>query len=85
MAARLLPFRQMLVIPMLDHVKVPWTSGKIAPERVARVILKGIRNNKAVMYVPSVYRPLLAVNMFMPKFADWCYKILKVEGENIRD
>jgi 3-dehydrosphinganine reductase len=69
--------------PMLEHVKVPWTSGKIPPVRVAKVILKGIRKNKAVVYVAAVYRPLLAVNMFMPKFADWCYKVLKVEGEKV--
>jgi short-subunit dehydrogenase len=69
--------------PMIEHLKVPWISRKIPPHRVAKAIIKGIKRNKAIVIVPSSFFFLSIINYLMPRFSDWVYHILKIEGQKI--
>jgi short-subunit dehydrogenase len=70
---------------MIKNIKVPWISPKISPEKVVKAIIKGIKKNKAIIIVPSVYFLLGSLNSMFPRFADWSYRILKLEGEKIEE
>lgn len=69
--------------PMIQHIKVPWLSPKISPEKVVRAMIRGIKRNKAIVIVPSMYFLLGALNNLVPRLVDWFYKIFKIEGETI--
>lgn len=69
--------------PMIRNIKVPWISPKIPPEKVVKAIRKGIIRNKAIVIVPSVYSLIGSLNNLFPRFLDWAYRILKIEGEKI--
>lgn len=69
--------------PMIEHLKVPWVSPKISCDKVVRAILKGIKRNKAIVVVPSMYFLLGPVNNTFPRLADWIYRKLKIEGVKI--
>ncbi|MBN2399661.1 MAG: SDR family NAD(P)-dependent oxidoreductase [Candidatus Aminicenantes bacterium] len=71
--------------PMVENIKVPWISPKIAPEQVVKAMARGIRKNKALVVVPRSYFLLGSLNSMFPKLADWAYRILKIEGEKIGD
>jgi short-subunit dehydrogenase len=70
--------------PMIQNIKVPWISPKISPENVARAMVKGIRRNKPVVIVPSHYYLLGSLNNMFPGFADWAYRLFRIEGEKIQ-
>jgi short-subunit dehydrogenase len=69
--------------PMIKNIKVPWISPKIPPEKVVKAIIKGIRRNKAVVIVPSLYSLIGTLNNLFPRFLDWSYRMLKIEGKKI--
>jgi short-subunit dehydrogenase len=71
--------------PMIKNIKVPWISPKMPPLKVVKAIIKGIKKNKAVVTVPSVYFLLGPVNNLFPRFLDWSYGKLKIEGEKTED
>jgi short-subunit dehydrogenase len=71
--------------PMIKNIKVPWISPKISPEKVVRAMMKGIKRNKALVIVPSVYFLLGSFNNCFPRFADWSYRLFKIEGERIEE
>jgi short-subunit dehydrogenase len=70
--------------PMIEHLKVPWVSPKISADKVVKAMIKGIKRNRAIVVIPSVYFLLGSLNSIMPRVTDWFYKKLKVEGINIR-
>lgn len=67
--------------PMIQNIKVPWSTPKIPPGKVAKAIAKGIRRNKAFVIIPSAYLLLGALNSIAPRFLDRAYRILRIEGE----
>jgi short-subunit dehydrogenase len=71
--------------PMIKNIKVPWISPKISPENVVKAVIKGIKRNKAAVMVPSVYFLLGSLNSIFPRFVDWSYLILKIEGQKIEE
>jgi short-subunit dehydrogenase len=71
--------------PMIRNIKVPRISPKVSPGKVVKAITKGIKGNKATVMVPSVYFLLGSLNNIFPRFLDWAYRKLKIEGEIIED
>ncbi|MCX6556075.1 MAG: SDR family NAD(P)-dependent oxidoreductase [Candidatus Aminicenantes bacterium] len=69
--------------PMMENLKVPWISPKIAPVEVVKAMARGIKRNKAIVAVPAAYFLLGPLNIMFPRLADWAYRILKIEGEKI--
>jgi short-subunit dehydrogenase len=69
--------------PMIKNIHVPWMSPKISPEKVVKAMIQGIKRNRAVVIVPSGYFLLGSLNNIFPRFADWAYRIFKIEGEKI--
>jgi short-subunit dehydrogenase len=69
--------------PMIEHLKVPWISPKISCQKVVKAMINGIKRNKAIVVIPSVYSPLGSVNNTFPRLADWFYRKLKIEGVKI--
>jgi short-subunit dehydrogenase len=69
--------------PMIENIKVPWISRKIPPEKVVKAIIKGIKRNKAIVIVPSSFFLVSILNYLMPRFSDWAYRALKIEGQKI--
>ncbi|MBN2357733.1 SDR family NAD(P)-dependent oxidoreductase [candidate division KSB1 bacterium] len=66
--------------PMIEHLRVPWISAKISPQKVVRAMLKGIRKKKAIVVVPKMYYTLGALNNLAPRLLDWFYKMFHLEG-----
>jgi short-subunit dehydrogenase len=71
--------------PMIKNIKVPWISPKISPNKVVKAIIKGIKRNKAIVVVPSIYFPVGSLNNIFPRFVDWSYRILNIEGKRIEE
>jgi short-subunit dehydrogenase len=71
--------------PMIEHLKVPWVSPKITCGKVVKAMIKGIKRNKAIVIIPSVYFLLGSLNNTIPRFLDWSYRKLKIEGEKIEN
>jgi short-subunit dehydrogenase len=71
--------------PMIKNIKVPGISPKISPGKVAKAIIKGIIRNKATVMVPPLYFLLGPLNDLFPRFLDWAYRVLKIEGEEIAE
>jgi NADP-dependent 3-hydroxy acid dehydrogenase YdfG len=69
--------------PMIKNIQVPWISPKISPAKVVSAIIKGIKRNKSMVVVPSIYFPLGSLNNILPRFVDWSYRILKINGKRI--
>jgi 3-dehydrosphinganine reductase len=67
--------------PMIENIKVPWISRKIPPEKVVKAIIKGIKSNKAILIVPSSFSIISILNCLIPRFTDWAYRFLKIEGQ----
>jgi hypothetical protein len=66
---------------MIQDIRVPWSTPKIPPERVAKAIANGIRRNRAFVIIPKRYLLLGALNSLVPRFLDRAYRILRIEGE----
>jgi short-subunit dehydrogenase len=70
--------------PMIENIEVPGISRKIAPEKVVKAIIKGIKRNKATVTVPSSLSIVGVLNNIMPRFTDRAYKVFKLEGKLIK-
>ena len=66
--------------PMIDDLHVPWISGKIPPEAVARAIVRAIRRRKAEVVIPFSGRALIWASVLSPRLADWAVHWLGLEG-----
>jgi NADP-dependent 3-hydroxy acid dehydrogenase YdfG len=65
--------------PMIDHLKMPFISPKVAPEPLARLIVRAIiRRRRRVIYPASGYLHLLRV--LSPAFGDWLIRVLRLQG-----
>jgi hypothetical protein len=71
--------------PMIENIKVPWISPKISPMKVSKAIIKGIKRNKAIVIVPSVYFLIGSLNNIFPRLCDWLYLKLRIQGENVKE
>jgi uncharacterized protein len=69
--------------PMIEHLEVPWISPKISCSKVVKAMIKGIKKNKAIVVIPSVYFLLGSLNNTFPRLTDWFYWKLKIEGVKI--
>ena len=67
--------------PMIRHVKVPWITPKMSPEKVARAVMRGVKKGKAVVVVPAVFFLLAPLNNLFPRLMDRAYRVLKIEGK----
>jgi all-trans-retinol dehydrogenase (NAD+) len=67
--------------PMIENIKVPWISPKLAPEKVVKAMIRGIKRNKAVVMVPRVLILIGPLNGMFPRFLDRAYRVLRIEGE----
>ena len=67
---------------MIRHIKVPWISPKLSPEKVVRAIMSGIKRGKAAVVVPKAFFLLAPLNNMFPRLMDCAYRVLKIEGED---
>jgi hypothetical protein len=66
---------------MIEHIQVTRLAAKMPPVKVVKAIIKGIRRNKAIVVVPGMFFPIGALNNLMPRFLDWAYRVLRLEGK----
>jgi short-subunit dehydrogenase len=66
---------------MIRHIKVPWISPKMSPEKVVRAIMGGVRRGKAAVVVPKAFSLLAPLNNLFPRLMDRAYRVLKIEGK----
>lgn len=66
--------------PMIENINVPRISRKISPFQVGKAIVKGVKRNKAIVIVPSVFFLIGALNNLSPRLLDWFYSKFKIEG-----
>lgn len=66
--------------PMIDHVEVPAVSAKIAPERVARAVVRALRRRSAEVIVPWHCRLLWWCDVLSPRLGDWLVRWLGLDG-----
>jgi NADP-dependent 3-hydroxy acid dehydrogenase YdfG len=65
---------------MIANLRVPWISPKLSPESVARATLGAIRRRDPEVIVPILGIGLIYLNLLPPRFADWCVRVLHLEG-----
>ncbi len=66
--------------PMIENLSVPFISPKISAGKVTDAVIKGIRKNKGDVIVPSLYRPMVILNMAFPGLMDTLYRKFRIEG-----
>jgi uncharacterized protein len=71
--------------PMIENIKVPWISPKISPLKVVKAIVNGIKRNKAIVIVPSLFFLIGTLNNIFPRLLDWFYLKFKIEGDTVRE
>ncbi|HHX65460.1 MAG TPA: SDR family oxidoreductase, partial [Chloroflexi bacterium] len=67
--------------PLIEHLRVPWISAKIAPEKVADAIVRALHRNAAQIITPPQARLLDCVQFLSPRLADWFVRTLGLEGQ----
>ena len=67
--------------PMIEHIQATRISAKIPPVKVVKAMIRGIRRKKAIVVVPGMFFPIGALNNLVPRFLDWAYRILRLEGK----
>jgi short-subunit dehydrogenase len=67
---------------MIQHIKVPWISPKLSPEKVVRAIMRGVRRGRAAVVVPRAFFLLAPLNNLFPRLMDWAYRVLKIAGKS---
>ncbi|MCJ7526441.1 MAG: SDR family NAD(P)-dependent oxidoreductase [Candidatus Aminicenantes bacterium] len=70
---------------MIRHIKVPWISPKMSPEKVVGAIMRGVKRGKAVVVVPRAFSLLAPLNNMFPRLMDRAFRVLRIEGKMIRD
>lgn len=65
---------------MINHLRVPRISAKIAPEVVAEEIIRAILKRKPEVIVPFQAALLHYVNVFSPGLGDWLVRSLHLSG-----
>lgn len=65
---------------MINYLRVPWVSAKIAPEVVAEAIVRAILNRKPEVIVPFQAALLHYLNVFSPRLGDWLVRRLNLAG-----
>jgi NADP-dependent 3-hydroxy acid dehydrogenase YdfG len=71
--------------PILDHIKVPWISPKIPPVKVAKAIVRGIRNRKTEVIVPGTLVSYKLLAALSPRFMDWIVRVFHLEGWEVNE
>ncbi|MGQ9466555.1 MAG: SDR family NAD(P)-dependent oxidoreductase [Anaerolineae bacterium] len=66
--------------PMIAHLKVPWISAKIPPERVARAVLRAIRRRPPEVILPWQVRWFVYLSALFPSLGDWAVRQFHLEG-----
>jgi len=66
--------------PMIKDIEVPWITPKISPNTVVKRMTQGIVKSKPIVVVPHVYFSLGALNNLFPRFMDWAYRLLRLQG-----
>lgn len=67
--------------PMIETLEVPWVSRKIAPERVARALIRGMRKRKSRLITPALGpRLLLFTEIITPAFSDMVARLFRLSG-----
>ncbi len=66
--------------PMIENLKFSWISPKLAPERVAKAILMGIRKRKPIVILPPGAKLLYYINVFAPTLSDRLARLFHLEG-----
>jgi len=69
--------------PMIRHIKVPWISPKMSPEKVVRAIMRGVKRGKAVVVVPRAFFLLAPLNDMFPRSMDRAFRVLRIAGKKI--
>ena len=67
--------------PMIRHIKVPWISPKMSPEKVVHAIMKGVKRGKVAVVMPRAFSLLAPLNNMFPGLMDRVYRVLKIEGK----
>ncbi len=68
--------------PMIEHLRVPWISAKISPDRVARALVRAIERNRAEVIVPWVGpKSLLLAGAVSVPLADFIVRLFHLEGK----
>ena len=68
--------------PMIQDIKVPWISAKIAPEAVASAIVKTIHHPRPEVILPVQAGLLYFISVLSPHLSDWLARELHLEGWN---
>ena len=69
--------------PMIGHLRVPWISPKISPEKAVDAMIKAIERKKSIAVVPAIYFPVGALNSLFPRLLDWLYVKFRIEGKEV--
>ena len=70
--------------PMIETLRTPWIAPKIPPAAVARAVVRALTSRRATYVVPLPYAPLGALNDLFPRFMDWFYDRMGIEGTEAR-
>jgi len=65
---------------MIKNIEVPWITPKISPNAVVKHMIQGIVKNRPIVVVPHAYFSLGALNNLFPRFMDWAYRLLRLQG-----
>jgi short-subunit dehydrogenase len=65
---------------MIKNIEVPWITPKISPNAVVGRMIQGIVKNRPIVVIPHVYFSLGALNNLFPRFMDWAYRLLRLQG-----
>jgi NAD(P)-dependent dehydrogenase (short-subunit alcohol dehydrogenase family) len=70
--------------PMVEDLEVPAISAKVAPERVARAVLRALRRRRPEVVVPWHCRLLHQADVLSPRLGDWLVRRLGLDGRAVR-
>jgi NADP-dependent 3-hydroxy acid dehydrogenase YdfG len=66
--------------PLIDTLRVPWVSAKLAPQDVARAIVRAVHRGSPEVIIPTTGRALVILSSLSPRTADWLVRVLHLEG-----
>ncbi len=65
---------------MVAHLRVPWISAKMPPEKVARAIVRAVKKRRAEVIVPWQARLFWWAQVFSPSLADAIVRWFRLSG-----